>query len=467
MTTDPFGADAPLGDDPEEARKPRQEDLLGLEAEFAGAFEEEVSTDEGALEGAEGALEAPTEEDFRSALPGVDAELEAAFGDFADEDGSTSWLMEFDLDDEGFDPEEALERALQDVEDEEAAPLRLWIGRALLAAVSVAAGVVGAKLFLDPGPAATPEELARRTPQAPAAPGTGTPATEGAPAAPATGGAPVVSTNTPAPEAGSDVAPSSTGTAPEPAPVPAPAEPGVDDPGQLAGEPSAPGPAVAAEPAPPAEEPGVPTIQIDWGDGASAAPAPPVAAAPEDPAPTAPVEEGGLREASPEELAAVWSGAAIPVEALRGAERVMTPGVGRVRVVLARGEVFEGRLYAVGQRKLWLETELGRMALLDWQVDRIEHIVAADGTPLSGGDSARDLAGLPGVRVRTAGGVFYGKLLSRDGDSVVIVTDSGGRVTLSGAEVELAGKATTHVIDANGAAPAVVGEAAAAADDRR
>lgn len=456
MTTDPFGADAPLGDDPEEARKPRQEDLLGLEADFGGVFEEEVSEDEAALEGA---LEAPTEEDFRSALPGVDAELEAAFGDFADEDGSTSWLMEFDLDDEGFDPEEALERALQDVEDAEAAPLRLWIGRALLATVSVAAGVVGAKLFLDPGPAATPQELAVAVPEAPAAPVATTPVTDGAP--------PAAPTNTPAPAADDAAAPASPEVAQGPAPVQTPAEPVADDTGRLAGEPSTPGPAVAAEPAPPVGEPGVPTIQIDWGDGASAAPAPPVAAAPVAPTPAVPVEEGGLREASPEELAAVWSGAAIPVEALRGPERVMTPGVGRVRVVLARGEVFEGRLYAVGQRKLWLETELGRMALVDWQVDRIEHIVAADGTPLSGGDSARDLAGLPGVRVRTAGGVFYGKLLSRDGDSVVIVTDSGGRVTLSGAEVELAGQATTHVIDANGAAPVGVGEAAAAADDRR
>lgn len=463
MTTDPFGADAPRGDDLELPREGFQEDLLGLEAGLGdglGQGEDPAPVEDPEVLAPEhGALEAPTEEDFRSALPAEDMDLEAAFGELAGDDGSTSWLMEFDLEDEGFDPEEALERALMDAEVAETAGLRLWIGRALLATVSVAAGVVGAKLFLAPAEPA-PVEVAREAP---------------APVAPAAG-------------------PATANTTPDTAPEPTPAAPGAPEPVAVAPEAPAPvvestGPEPTVEAAPepemptaptgtevaraeteaPTEEPGTPVIEIDWGNGEAAVPSepvtPPVAAAPE--APAEPVQEGGLREASPEELASVWSGTAIPVEALRGPDRVMTPGVGRVRVVLARGEVFEGRLYAVGQRKLWLETGLGKMALVDWQIDRIEHIVATDGTPLSGGDSARDLAGLPSVRVRTAGGVFYGKLLSRDGDSVVLVTDSGGRVTLSGAEVELAGKATTHVVDATGARAAAVGEAAAPAETRR
>lgn len=449
MTTDPFGADAPLGDEPELPPEPRQEDLLGLEGELS------VEPDEGPPElvdevGSPG-LVAPDEEDFRSVLPGFDEEFEAALGDFAGEDGSTSWLMEFDLDDEGFDPEEALERALHEVEQAETAGLRTWVGRALLAAVSVAAGVVGAKLFLDPqatAPAVEPTEVARIEAPAPVVP-PATPETQET-----TSPQPVEETATePSPVVVAEPA------APEPPVVPEPStEPA--EPEVAAIEPIAPEPA-APEPALPKQE--GPVIRIEPGNPGPAPVTPPVTAVPE----AEPVQEGGLRQASAEELAAVWSGASIPVEAVRGAERVMTPGVGRVRVRLARGEVFEGRLYAVGQRKLWLETELGRMALLDWQVDSIEHIVTADGTPLTGGDSAGDLTGLPSVRVRTAGGVFYGKLVSRDGDSVVLVTDSGGRVTLTGAEVELAGKATTRVIDATGAQARVADEAAAETGESR
>jgi hypothetical protein len=158
-----------------------------------------------------------------------------------------------------------------------------------------------------------------------------------------------------------------------------------------------------------------------------------------------------LREASASELAGVWLGATIPLDALGGPSRLLTPNVGRVRVVLTIGEVFEGQLYAIGEKKVWIETELGKLALLDWQIDRIEHIVTSEGSVVVGPDGSKDLAGLKSVRVRTAGGVFYGKLLSREGASVTLVMASGARVTLDNAQVEAAGRSLSRLVDASGA----------------
>ena len=62
-------------------------------------------------------------------------------------------------------------------------------------------------------------------------------------------------------------------------------------------------------------------------------------------------QEGGLRYASAGDLAGLWDGNAIPMEAVDGGVRVVTPNVGRVRAVMLSGEVFEGRMYAVGRRQ--------------------------------------------------------------------------------------------------------------------
>jgi hypothetical protein len=158
-----------------------------------------------------------------------------------------------------------------------------------------------------------------------------------------------------------------------------------------------------------------------------------------------------VRQATAQEMAGIWLGATIPLNAMTVATRLLTPNVGRVRVLLTGGEVFEGELYAIGEKKVWLQTELGRMALLEWQIDRIEHILTNTGSAVLGGDGSQDLAGLKSVRVRTAGGVFYGKLLSQEAGDVTLLTRSGARVTLAGAEVEMAGRSTTRLIDASGA----------------
>jgi hypothetical protein len=156
--------------------------------------------------------------------------------------------------------------------------------------------------------------------------------------------------------------------------------------------------------------------------------------------------ESPIKYADAEELAAIWNEREIPLDKIGSAERMLTPQVGRVRLVIHGGEMFEGRLYAVGENKVWLDTGAGKMALLSWQVDRIEHITdTAAATP--GAKGSEELAGLQHVRVRTPGGVFYGKLLDEDQGNVTLITEDGGRLRLANARVEPAGKSRTRIVD--------------------
>jgi hypothetical protein len=156
-----------------------------------------------------------------------------------------------------------------------------------------------------------------------------------------------------------------------------------------------------------------------------------------------------LREASSADLSGLWVGGSIPMEHIGGEDKLMTPGVGRVRVILTDGEVFEGDLYAVGESKVWIQTELGNMALLGWQVERVEHLLEETALPGSGVQVA-SLAGLESVRVRTPGGVFYGRLLEETERGVTLLTSEGARITLHDAQIDTAGRSATHLVDASG-----------------
>lgn len=156
--------------------------------------------------------------------------------------------------------------------------------------------------------------------------------------------------------------------------------------------------------------------------------------------------ESPVRFASEADLAAVWNQREIPLDRIASSERMLTPQVGRVRLFIHGGEIFEGRLYAVGQNKVWLDTGLGKMALLGWQVDRIEHLADKVASTL-GAKGSEDLTGLQRVRVRTPGGVFYGKLLDQDQGNVTLITEDGGRIRLANARVEPAGKSRTRIVD--------------------
>lgn len=154
-----------------------------------------------------------------------------------------------------------------------------------------------------------------------------------------------------------------------------------------------------------------------------------------------------MREASADDLANLWAGTTIPLEAIEGEEHLATPFVGRVRVVARNGEIFEGRLHGLGNGRIWLESGQSKMALMGWQISRIEHVLGGENTPTLGHAGSEDLTGLPSVRVRTAGGVFYGKLVSQEGERTTLITAEGARVRLEGGIVEPAGRSRTRVVE--------------------
>jgi hypothetical protein len=126
--------------------------------------------------------------------------------------------------------------------------------------------------------------------------------------------------------------------------------------------------------------------------------------------------------------AGVWEGATIPVEALAGGLRLSTPSVGRVRVRLEGGGRAEGRLTAIGQGRVWLETDAGPLEIANADMRGLEQI--ADRPPTATPPQVPQRQ-----RVRTAGGVFFGRVLARDGRTVTLITDAGTRVTVEAEEI--------------------------------
>jgi hypothetical protein len=144
----------------------------------------------------------------------------------------------------------------------------------------------------------------------------------------------------------------------------------------------------------------------------------------------------------PTETGLIWTGTEVPSDAIAQPGRLLTPGVGIVRATMASGELFEGNLYAVGSNRVWIELGPGRVGLDGGHVSRIERIV------LSPDVDPNSVEAIPGqrVRIRTEGGVLYGKVKTRDGDRVTIVTDKGARITLDNPVIEPIGRASGLVL---------------------
>jgi hypothetical protein len=144
-----------------------------------------------------------------------------------------------------------------------------------------------------------------------------------------------------------------------------------------------------------------------------------------------------MRKASVKDLQGVWSEATIPMEQISSKTKVLTPAVGKVRVVLTGGEIFEGGLYAVGEGCVWIDTQYGRMGLSGSRVKSVAQIDGPKAAPALGTPGSQALTGMERVRIKTPGGVFYGKIIDRDASRTTVVTDDGARLTLDSKDVEL------------------------------
>lgn len=157
---------------------------------------------------------------------------------------------------------------------------------------------------------------------------------------------------------------------------------------------------------------------------------------------TAPIP-GAVRRATEADFASVWLESGVPTEAIAADRRLRTVNVGPVRVMLENGEYFEGVLYAVGQNRVWLDLDLGRISFEAATVRDITRIAV----PASSGKTkGLDLSGLPHVEVLLPGGWIAGRLVGQDGKSVTLVTDSGIRMVVETDDVRPITQRRTRVL---------------------
>ncbi len=142
---------------------------------------------------------------------------------------------------------------------------------------------------------------------------------------------------------------------------------------------------------------------------------------------------GAVRRATEDDFANVWLQSAVPMDAITGERRLRTINVGPVRVMLSNGEFFEGALYAVGQDRVWLDLDLGRISFEAATVRDITRIPVPAGA--SGKVKGLELSGLPHVEVLLPGGWIAGRLVGREGRSVTLVTDTGIRMVVETDEI--------------------------------
>lgn len=148
--------------------------------------------------------------------------------------------------------------------------------------------------------------------------------------------------------------------------------------------------------------------------------------------------------ASVDLLELIWRGSEVPLEAVRGPAKTLMPKVGTVRVFTTTGDVFDGRLYAVGQNRVWIDAEPGRVGLDGDKVERIEVL-----PPLPEGQQNGEptlAVGGKHVRVRVPGGTISGRVLKTEGDEVTLALDDGGRVRVKTTDVQELGSGRAIVV---------------------
>jgi len=150
--------------------------------------------------------------------------------------------------------------------------------------------------------------------------------------------------------------------------------------------------------------------------------------------------------ASEDQLELIWRGNEVPLEAVQAPAKTLMPRVGDVRVFTTSGDVFEGRLYAVGQNHVWIDAQPGRIGLDGERVERIEVLPPSEGGPSVASLNQENMTGGKRVRVRVPGGLLYGHVLKADGGDVILVPDGGGRVRVKAGDVQELGSGRAVVV---------------------
>ncbi len=139
--------------------------------------------------------------------------------------------------------------------------------------------------------------------------------------------------------------------------------------------------------------------------------------------------EAGYEWVSPDMLDMVWRGSNIPMEAIAAPARTLMPRVGHVRVHMLSGETIDGRLYAVGQKRVWIDVEPGRIGLDGDSVESFERLAIP--SDVEGGAIETTPVPISGrVAAEAPGGLIYGRILARGESTVTLVCDDGSKITL-------------------------------------
>ena len=148
-----------------------------------------------------------------------------------------------------------------------------------------------------------------------------------------------------------------------------------------------------------------------------------------------PTFDVGYEWVSEDMLDMVWRGTSVPMEAIAAPARTLMPRVGHVRVHMLSGQTIDGRLYAVGQERVWLDIQPGRVGLDGTAVERFEHL-AVDSLS-SGAPSTTSPVPMSGrVSIEVPGGLIYGQIIAQREGSTTLVCDDGGKITIRNAVVK-------------------------------
>lgn len=150
----------------------------------------------------------------------------------------------------------------------------------------------------------------------------------------------------------------------------------------------------------------------------------------------------GLGWAKGDSLHMSWAEAEVPMDAMHSPARVMMPRVGPVRIHMDTGEVFEGRLVAMGEERVWIDTEPGRIGLDGTHVTKIDRLPESSDAAGTGGEVATGHR----VRLRVPGGVLYGRVLTSGAGWITVVTEDGAKITVSNPDVEEVGSSRVRLV---------------------